>query len=128
MDGGDTKACPKCAEQIKADAVRCRFCGHEEPKPGGGASGALQKGCGCLGVGVVALMLFGALYPEPKCGEVGYYPKLSTMCRGAQGTADGDRYCSAAELKDMQCASATYARDGERRREEVRRALTDRTY
>ena len=28
-DGDDERACPRCAERIKAQALACRFCGHE---------------------------------------------------------------------------------------------------
>ena len=31
-EGGDTKACPFCAETIKRAAVVCRFCGRDLPK------------------------------------------------------------------------------------------------
>ena len=31
---GDVKKCPKCAEEVKAAAVVCRFCGYDfSPKP-----------------------------------------------------------------------------------------------
>jgi hypothetical protein len=31
-EGGDTRACPFCAETIKRAAVVCRFCGRDLPK------------------------------------------------------------------------------------------------
>ncbi len=29
LEKGQLKKCPKCAEMIKSEAVRCRFCGNE---------------------------------------------------------------------------------------------------
>lgn len=124
----ETKTCPKCAEQIKAEATRCRFCGFEAQEPDVSKGGWLRKGFGCLGIGIVILLLIGALYPSPKCGEVGYYPKLSAMCRGAAASADGERYCSADELHDIKCAAATYDRNSSLEAEAVHRAFTQRTY
>lgn len=31
---GDSKKCPQCAELVKREASKCRFCGHEFPPPG----------------------------------------------------------------------------------------------
>lgn len=28
IDGGQEKKCPSCAELVKYEAVKCRFCGH----------------------------------------------------------------------------------------------------
>ena len=30
LQTGELKKCPKCAELIKSEAVRCRFCGNED--------------------------------------------------------------------------------------------------
>lgn len=31
IESGESKRCPKCAELIRADAVKCRFCGSDLP-------------------------------------------------------------------------------------------------
>ena len=86
---------------------------------------------GVLGV-VGVVVLIASLAPSPKCGQVGYYPRLSAMCRAAQTSINVDvrpaQYCSADELRDIECAAATYERDARLRRDEWERALTERTY
>jgi hypothetical protein len=39
-----TKICPDCAEQIKLDAVKCRFCGYRYEQPAGVSSGTPALG------------------------------------------------------------------------------------
>lgn len=37
VQAGSHKACPKCAEMVKAAATVCRFCGHDFDNPDGPA-------------------------------------------------------------------------------------------
>ena len=39
-DNGDYKTCPRCAEQVRAAAVVCRFCGYEFPDASEGETSA----------------------------------------------------------------------------------------
>jgi hypothetical protein len=76
MDPADqTKACPRCAETIKFNAVVCRFCGYDyqSPTPGFTKSAApapaARKTLGCgsaLLIIIFALIMFSALLPSDK--------------------------------------------------------------
>lgn len=75
-------------------------------------------------VGLVAgLLLVGIMAPSPKCGEVGYYPKLSAVCQAA---LHSEQYCSQAELADIRCAAATYAENRARQTAQTQRDLYER--
>jgi len=62
-----------------------------------------------LAVVLVALTAIGFVVPQPKCGDVGYYAKLTPVCSSAQGHATSERYCSVHEVAEVGCAAATTA-------------------
>ena len=49
---GQMKRCPKCSETIKADAVRCRYCGYEPAKS------AQLNAFAVLGILLVGVLVF----------------------------------------------------------------------
>jgi len=77
---------------------------------------------------VLLLAVFDPFRQEPKCGQDGYFPKLSDVCRAGHWQANGDAYCTADELKDIACAKATYDRINREESEEMRRKMTERHY
>lgn len=83
-----------------------------------------KVGLSLLGI-VAALLVIGALMPTPKCGEVGYRPKLTAACRAASSQQEAT-YCGEDERRDIQCASATFADDRRAVAEATRRDLETR--
>ena len=63
--GSTLKRCPKCAEEVKKDAVVCRFCGYDFPeKPD------LERPCDACGVYYTGLgQNINGRYYCPKCTE-----------------------------------------------------------
>lgn len=84
----------------------------------------LKRLIGIIVSAVALLLLVNFMLPVPKCGDVGYYPKLSAGCRAA---ADSKTYCTPAELADIQCAQSTFEASQQRDADRVRRQLSERS-
>lgn len=43
VDSGGSKKCPQCAELVKNNANKCRFCGHDFPQIAPGIAGLIKR-------------------------------------------------------------------------------------